>query len=72
MDIRDQLISEIDSYKSMHGLSDKKLGETLMRDPTFIYRLRNGAGVTLRTVEKIRAHITAAPVAAKQGEGIFE
>lgn len=74
MDIRSQLLSEINSHQAKHGLSDKRFGEEAMRDPTFVYRLRKGAGVTVRTIDRVRSYMMQRPAepVAQQAGGIFE
>lgn len=61
MDIRAELLSEIDAFRA--GLpphvrmAETTFGRLAVDDGKFVQRLRDGKGVTLATIERVRAFI---------------
>jgi hypothetical protein len=53
------LLAEIESFCREAGIAEATFASRAVRDGKFVKRLREGAGVTLKTVERVRAYIAA-------------
>jgi TnpA family transposase len=51
------LLREIESYLGESGTKATAFGLRVLNDGTFVRRLRDGAGVTAGTVDRVRAYI---------------
>lgn len=51
------LLTEIESFLGEAGLKATTFGLRALNDGTFVKRLRDGAGVTAATVDRVRAYI---------------
>ncbi|MFQ5535612.1 MAG: hypothetical protein ACE5EM_12415 [Sphingomonadales bacterium] len=58
---RDDLISEIREYCRQAGLAETTFGRRAMNDGKFVGRLAGGAGITMASIERIRAYIRDNP-----------
>ena len=54
MDVRDDLVGEIESYCRDAGIAETTFGRIVVNDGKFVGRLRDGKGVTTATVERVR------------------
>lgn len=57
MDLQKELLEEIDRFTAALGMSKTTFGRLAVNDGKFVGRLRNGGGVTVRTVEKVHLYI---------------
>lgn len=57
MSIVATLLSEIDAFLAQAGIAETTFGRHAVNDGKFVGRLREGAGVTVATVDKVRAYI---------------
>ncbi len=57
MDLQKELLEEIDRFTAALGMSKTTFGRLAVNDGKFVGRLRNGGGVTVRTVEKVHSFI---------------
>lgn len=65
------LLSEIEVFCREKGIADGTFGTRAVNDGKFVGRLRGGAGVTVATVDRVRAYMAAArtmPAAKRPGE----
>jgi 2,4-dienoyl-CoA reductase-like NADH-dependent reductase (Old Yellow Enzyme family) len=54
------LLKEIEHYLRSSQISAATFGRTVMRDPRFVFDLRNGREPGARTVNRVRAYIGGA------------
>ncbi len=59
MSTRDQVLEEIESFMARHGMSAGDFGIKCMRNPSFVYRLREGHDIRASSIDKVRAFIAA-------------
>lgn len=52
---REIVLSEIEQYLSQRGVSATAFGREALGDHRFVFRLRSGAGITDRTIDRVRA-----------------
>lgn len=52
--LRDQLLADIEAFLTRTGMDPSRFGRDAMNDPAFVPRLRDGADVRARTVDRIR------------------
>ena len=50
-----QFASEVEAFLSETGIGERQFGSNAAGDPSFVTKLRNGAGLRLHTVERVRA-----------------
>lgn len=62
MDSVDPIIAEIEDYCRRGGLAETTFGRQAVNDGKFVSRIRNGGGVTTRTVARVRAYMRERPV----------
>lgn len=55
MSTRDQILAEIEAFLVRHDMSAGTFGIKCMRNPSFVYRLRNGQGILDSSIDKVRA-----------------
>lgn len=55
------LLSEIEAYLAASGCTPSGFGRSAMKDPGFVFRLRNGGECRSRTVARVRAWMAANP-----------
>ena len=53
------LLRRIETYLSRSATSPARFGRQAMRDPRFVFDLRNGREPRPRTVERVRAYLEA-------------
>lgn len=53
------LLSEIEAFCKDAEIAEATFGSRAAKDGKFVKRLRDGAGVTIRTVDNVRAYIAA-------------
>lgn len=51
------ILSEIEAFMGRHDMSARDFGVAAMNDPAFVLRLRNGADIKSRSIDKIRQFI---------------
>jgi hypothetical protein len=54
MSSADALLSEIEAFLQRSGMTPTQFGLGAMNNSSFVRQLRNGSGVTLRTLDKVR------------------
>lgn len=54
MNIIETLTQEIDSFIARHGMTDTGLGMAAIKDGKIVHRIRSGANVTVRTIDRLR------------------
>lgn len=72
MSIVDALLSEIESFCVESGISESTFSRRAVNDGKFVGRLRGGKGITVATVDRVRAYIArerAAGVEASNATG---
>ena len=57
MDIRQQLVDEIDTFLARHSMTAADFGIAAMSDIAFVYKLRKGRDVRVSTVDRVRAYM---------------
>jgi hypothetical protein len=57
MNLLSDLLREIEAFVDDRGMAETTFGRLAVNDGKFVSRLRGGKGVTVRTVEKVRAYI---------------
>ena len=50
-----QFASEVEAFLTETGIGERQFGSRAAGDPSFVTKLRNGAGLRLYTVERVRA-----------------
>lgn len=65
MSTTEALLTEIESFLGETHLKATTFGLRALNDGTFVKRLRDGAGVTASTVDRVRAYIAAQRVEMK-------
>lgn len=53
------LLADIEVFCASIGISESTFSRRAMNDGKFVGRLRSGAGVTVATVDRVRAYIVA-------------
>ena len=53
------LLREVEKYLSTSEVSAARFGREVMRDPRFVFDLRNGREPRLGTVKRVRAYLAA-------------
>ncbi len=61
MSIQDSLLKEIEAFLADKHISETAFGIAAINDGKLIARLRAGANMTLRTLDKVREYLDAAP-----------
>jgi len=59
MSISSDLLREIDAFVRRAGMAPTTFGRLAANDGKLVARLRNGKGITTRTVEKVQAYMRA-------------
>jgi TnpA family transposase len=57
METQAQLLSEIESFLSTRKMAETTFGRMAVNDGKFVSRLRNGANMTLATIDRARTYI---------------
>lgn len=55
----DTLLAEIDAFLKASDMAETTFGFHAVNDGKFVGRLREGAGITVATVDRVRAYIAA-------------
>ncbi len=63
------LLSEIEAYCKDAAIRESTFGTKAVNDGKFVARLRDGAGVTVATVERVRAYIAQHPKEMRESRG---
>lgn len=53
------LLREIEAFCEEIGIAEATFGSRAVRDGKFVGRLRDGKGVTIATIDRVRAYIAA-------------
>lgn len=72
MSTREAVLSRVEAFIATHAISGRQFGIKAVGDHRFVPRLRSGAGVTLRLIERAEAYMDGVeagvhPVAARPG-----
>ena len=59
---RSHLLDAIDAHIARHGMSRTRFGRTMMKDPTFVFRMEKGRDPRLDTVDRLLAGMGHEPV----------
>ena len=59
MDIKAALLAEIDAFLADARMAETTFGRHAVNDGKFVGRLREGSGITVATVDRVRAYIAA-------------
>lgn len=54
MSIQAELLADIARYIAERGIAESTFGRLAVNDGKFVERLRQGGGVTVKTVERVR------------------
>lgn len=69
MDIRRDLLVEIEAFIASAGMAESTFGRRAVNDGKLVRRLRNGENITVRTIERareyMRNHRDSSPEAAE-------
>ncbi len=57
----DPFLAAVETYLKSSGLDATTFGKQALGDPSFVFDLRKGRSPSLRTIEKVRAAMTATP-----------
>ena len=57
MDVRHDLIAEIESFCRNAGIAESTFGRMAVNDGKFVSRLREGKGLTVSTAERVRQYL---------------
>jgi hypothetical protein len=60
MDQRDALLKDIEAFIERAGMARSTFGRLAVNDGKFVDRIAAGGGLTVRTVERVRAFIQGA------------
>lgn len=60
MDIRAEIIREVEDYVATAGIAESYLGALATKDSRLVARIREGRA-TVRSIEKLRAYMAAVP-----------
>ncbi len=55
--LQQEFTDEIEAYLVESGLTPTVFGRMVLRDPTFVFRLRKGRSCGTRTIDRVREHI---------------
>jgi hypothetical protein len=66
MDTVTALLREIDAFLAGAGIAESTFGRKAVNDGKFVGRLREGSGITVATVDRVRAYIAAESAATKR------
>jgi hypothetical protein len=69
MDQTADLLKEIEEFLARTGMKPTMFGLKAIKDPSFVKRVRNGGGMTLRTAGKIREFLASHPAAIAENDG---
>ena len=58
MDTQQDLIGEIEAFCRYAGIAETTFGRQVVNDGKFVARLRDGKGVTTRTVARVRRYLS--------------
>lgn len=54
MSLKDEFLSEIETFIRTHGLTATGFGKQCLGDPTFVFELRSGRDPKADTVDRVR------------------
>lgn len=61
MTTKAQFIADIDAYLVQSGMTETDFSRRSCNNPSFVFRLRKGADVTLSTVDRVRRFMADNP-----------
>ncbi|MFO1081900.1 MAG: hypothetical protein U1E23_14875 [Reyranellaceae bacterium] len=64
MSIISDLLAEVEGFLTKTGMPPTTFGKNAVRDGKFVARLRAGKGITVATVDRVRAYIASQREAA--------
>jgi hypothetical protein len=64
--IREQFLSEIETYLAKSGMGSSDFGIATMGDPSFVLRLRGGTDPRASTIDKVRRWMHDHPLARRR------
>jgi len=59
---RSHFLDAIDAHRERHGMSRTRFGRTMMKDPTFVFRMEKGRNPRVVTVDKLLVKMGHEPV----------
>lgn len=59
MNIVSSLLQDVDAYLREAGVAASTFGRRAVNDGKFVARLRDGGGITVATVDRVRAYIAS-------------
>ena len=59
MNIATALLRDIEAYLERTGVAETTFGRRVVNDGKFVGRLRDGKGITIATVERVQAFLSA-------------
>ena len=58
---REILLAKIDAFQAKHDIKDSAFGRMALNDEAFMFRLRGGASVKDKTIDRLHEFMTAYP-----------
>ena len=66
MSTRDQFLCEVEAYIVGSGMTATEFGLAVLRDGSFVFRLREGKDIRTKTLDQVREWMRARPLARKR------
>jgi len=63
--LREQFLAEVEAYLQASGMNPSDFGGAVLKDRSFVTRLRKGRDVTTHTIDKVRRWIERHPPKAR-------
>lgn len=60
MNLREEFLSEIETFMAAKQMDATTFGREALKDPSFVFELRDGRSPNLRTVERVREYMEGA------------
>ena len=57
MSTREELLAEIDAFLERHGIAPTRFGKDVLRDPSFVMRLRLGNHARSDTIDRVKNYM---------------
>ena len=70
MTLQADLLAEIESYIAKADIAESTFGRRAVNDGKFVGRLRDGANMTLSTLDKARAYMDANPAPTPERQAV--
>ena len=56
--LQQEFTDEIEAYLAESGLTPTVFGRMVLKDPSFVFRLRKGRSCGAKTIDRVRAYIS--------------